>query len=93
MCDFREYATSAPAEFGGEIHNISRNRALTQVLLQAQKLHAYGSGTFGAFWILQTSSSQKASETLNSMKCSYEELTRLAETRLTRYRFNYLYEG
>ena len=29
---------------------VSRNRARTQVLLQAQKLHAYGSGTFGAFW-------------------------------------------
>ena len=50
-CYFREHATSVPAECGGGIHNISRNRARTQVLLQAQKLHIYGSGTFGAFWI------------------------------------------
>ena len=49
-CDFREHATSAPAELGGEIHNVSRNRARAQVLLQARKLHVYGSGTFGAFW-------------------------------------------
>ena len=32
-----------------EIHNVSRNRDPTQVSLQAQKLHVYGSGTFGAF--------------------------------------------
>ena len=31
MCDFREHATSAPAELGAEIHNVSRNRARTQV--------------------------------------------------------------
>ena len=43
---------SAPAELGGEIHNVSRNRARTQVLLQARKLHVYGSGTFGAFWTI-----------------------------------------
>ena len=49
-CDFREHCTSAPAELGGKIHNISRNRDRTQVLLQARKLHVYGSGTFGAFW-------------------------------------------
>ena len=49
-CDFGEHATSAPAELGGEIHNVSRNRARTRVLLQARKLHVYGSGTFGAFW-------------------------------------------
>ena len=49
-CDFRAHATSAPAELGGEIHNVSHNRACTQVLLQARKLHVYGSGTFGAFW-------------------------------------------
>ena len=42
--------TSAPAELGGEIHNISRSRARTQVLLQARKLHVCGSGTFGALW-------------------------------------------
>ena len=47
-CDFCEHATSAPAELGREIHNVSRNRA-TKVLLQAQKLHVYGSGTLGAF--------------------------------------------
>ena len=46
--DFREHATSAPAEPGGEIH-ILLNRARTQVLLQARKFHVYGSGTFGAF--------------------------------------------
>ena len=43
-------AASAPAELGEEIHNVSRSRARTQVLLQARKLHVYGSGTFGAFW-------------------------------------------
>ena len=43
-------ATSAPAELGGEIQSVSRNRARTQVLLQAWKLRVYGSGTFGAFW-------------------------------------------
>ena len=48
-CDFREHATSAPAELGGEIHNVSRNRAHTQVLLRARKSHLCGSGTFGAF--------------------------------------------
>ena len=53
-CEFREHATSAPAELGGEIHNVSRNRARTQVLLQARKLHVYGSGTFGAFWPIYT---------------------------------------
>ena len=41
--------TSAHAKLGGKFHNVSRNRARTQVLLQAQNLHAYGSGTFGAF--------------------------------------------
>ena len=41
MCDFIEHATSAPAELGMEIHNVSRNRARTQVILQAQKLHVY----------------------------------------------------
>ena len=49
-CYFRKRATSVAAEFAGEIHNVSRNRARTQVLPQAQKLRAYGSGTFGAFW-------------------------------------------
>ena len=48
-CYFRKHATSAPEEFGGEIHNGSRNRAHTQVLPQAQEFHVYGSGTFGAF--------------------------------------------
>ena len=46
----RKHATSAAAELGGEIHNVSRNRARAQVLPRAQKLHVYGSGTFGAFW-------------------------------------------
>ena len=45
--DFGEHATSAPAELGGKIHNVSRNRARTQVLPQARKLHVYGSGTLG----------------------------------------------
>ena len=49
-CDFGERDNSAPAELGGETHNVSRNRARTRVLLQARKLHVYGSGTFGAFW-------------------------------------------
>ena len=40
---FRKHTTSAPAELGGEIHNISQNRAHTP------KSHVYGSGTFGAF--------------------------------------------
>ena len=43
-------STSAPAELGGEIRNVSRSVARTQVLLQARKLHVYGSGSFGAFW-------------------------------------------
>ena len=34
----------------GKFTNVSRNRACTQVLLQAWKLHVYRSGTFGAFW-------------------------------------------
>ena len=41
---------SVPAELGGEIHHVSRNRACTKVLLQARKLHVCGSGTFGASW-------------------------------------------
>ena len=44
-CDFGEHKTSAPAELGGEIQNVSRNRARTQVLMQARKSHVYGSGT------------------------------------------------
>ena len=40
-CYFRKHATSVPAEFGGETHNVSRDRARTQVLLQAQKSHVY----------------------------------------------------
>ena len=32
MCFFRKHVTSAPAEFGGEIHNVSQ---------QAQKLHVF----------------------------------------------------
>ena len=48
-CCFREHTTSAAAAFGGETPNVLRNRARTQVLRQAQKLHVYGSGTFGAF--------------------------------------------
>ena len=50
-CDFGKCATSAPAELGGKIHNVSRTRARTQVLLQARKLRVYLSGTFGAFWL------------------------------------------
>ena len=38
-------------ELGGETHNESRNRARTQLLPQAWKLHVSGSGTFRAFWI------------------------------------------
>ena len=37
-CYFRKHATSVPAQFGGEIHNVSRNRAPTQVLLQAHEV-------------------------------------------------------
>ena len=48
-CYFRKHVTSAHAELGAEIHNVSRNRARTKVLPQAQKLHVYGNGTFGAF--------------------------------------------
>ena len=44
---------AAPAELGGETHKVSRNGARTQVLLQARKLHVYGSGTVGAFWLDQ----------------------------------------
>ena len=40
-----KHATSAPAEFGGEIHNVSRSRARnTQVLLQAQKSPSHRRG-------------------------------------------------
>ena len=49
-CYFRKHVTFAAAELGGEIRNASRNRAPMQVILQAQKLHVYGSGAFGAFW-------------------------------------------
>ena len=49
ICYFREHATSAPAELGGGIHNVSRTRASAQALPQAQKLHVHGRGTFGAF--------------------------------------------
>ena len=45
----REHATSAPAELGGKIHKVSRNRARAQVPPQARKLPVCGSGTFGAF--------------------------------------------
>ena len=48
-CCYRKRATFAAAELGGETHNVSRTRARTQVLPQAQKLQAYGSGTLGAF--------------------------------------------
>ena len=34
-CDFREQAPSAPAELGGEIHNVSQDRARTRVLPSA----------------------------------------------------------
>ena len=50
-CDFREHATSAPAELGGTIHNVSPNRTRAQVVLQARKLHVKGSGVSGAFWV------------------------------------------
>ena len=49
---FRKHATSVPAEFAGEIDNVSRNRARTQVRPQARKLHICGSGTSSAFWPL-----------------------------------------
>ena len=42
-------AAHKPTSFGGTTHNVSRNRARKQVLPQAQKLHVYGSGAFGAF--------------------------------------------
>ena len=48
-CHFRRHTTSAPAELGGETHDVSRNRARAQVLPQAQKLHVYGSGALAAF--------------------------------------------
>ena len=53
-CDLHECATSAPAELGGETHNVSRSRACTQVLLRVRKLLVCGSGTFGAFWDMWT---------------------------------------
>ena len=49
MLLFHTHAISAPVESGGEIHNISRNRACAQVPPRARKLRAYGSGTSGAF--------------------------------------------
>ena len=55
-CDFSGHATSAPAELGGEIHNVSRSRARMQVPLQAEKWHVSGSGMFGAFWNLMSRS-------------------------------------
>ena len=48
----RSTANGSFAEFGGEIRTVSRDRARTQVLLQAQKFRAHGSGTFGAFELL-----------------------------------------
>ena len=45
-----KHATSAPAELGGKIHNISRNRSRTHVLPQVRKSQVYASGTVGAFW-------------------------------------------
>ena len=41
-CCCRKHASSAAAELGGKIYNVSRNRARAQVLLQARKLHVYG---------------------------------------------------
>ena len=58
------HATSAPAEPGGQIHNVSRYRAHTQVLPQAQKLHVYGGGKFDAFWSCYTS---RYGQTLSNM--------------------------
>ena len=42
--------SSGGTKRAASVNNVSRNRARTQVLLQAQKLHAYGSGKFCAFW-------------------------------------------
>ena len=36
-----------------EKSHVSRNRARTQVLLKAQKLHVYGIGACGAFGLLE----------------------------------------
>ena len=52
-CYFRKRATPAPAKSGGEIHNVSRSRARTQVLPQARKSRVYtGAARFGACWTL-----------------------------------------
>ena len=59
-CHFRKHAASVPAELGGGIHKVSRNRSRTQVLLQAHVLHIYGSGMFGAFELLNRSSHLRA---------------------------------
>ena len=42
--DFREHAASAPAELGGEIHNVSRNRAVRRSFCR------HGSCTFLRQW-------------------------------------------
>ena len=43
--------TSAPAAFGEKLTMSREISAHTQFLPQAQKLHVYGSGAFGAFWM------------------------------------------
>lgn len=68
-CYCRKHATSTAAEFGGEIHNVSRKRARRQVLLQAQTLHVYGSGTFGAFWKVNPRIPQKRLQENRARRC------------------------
>ena len=46
---FHKHATSAAAELGGKIRNVSRDPDRTQVPPQAPESYVYGSGTFGAF--------------------------------------------
>ena len=49
--DFRERATSAPAELGAEIRNVSRSRARAQVPPLAPKLHVCRNGAFVYIYI------------------------------------------
>ena len=51
MCHFRKRATYVPAEFGGGLDNISRNRAYPGVPLQVQNWHIRRSVKFGGLWI------------------------------------------
>ena len=42
ILELPKHATAAPAELGGKIRNVPRNRARTQVPPQVRKLHVYG---------------------------------------------------